>query len=395
MNMCRHHNIKMWDIRKKEAVYFCVYADEFVKLIALSVKTSARPHLLKKKGLPFQIQKMKRNWTFYSGFFVFLALLSILSTFVWEITYHGQSSYSKETLQKTVESMNVYTGMKRSRLDCDAIEKRIREIHPDISWVSAEEMGSVLKISIKEGKKTITHEKASAPKHLTALYDGVVEDIMVNRGTAMVKKGKRVKKGDILISGVVPITDDNNEVAENMSVSAKGEVTILAEKNFSEPISVRYKKKEYTGRTLHSYSWVLGNQSFSLKNPLKRFDNSLKYDTMSIVCVNRIIHPLSFPIKVTKREYREYRMKNAVYSKNELKKTGMERYRHMLDALTKDNMELVTHSAVLKQKDKENWLLQGKITFRCKKLGSRAVKEKELQIKKADGGKNGESGENS
>ena len=116
---------------------------------------------------------------------------------------------------------------------------------------------------------------------------------------------------------------------------------------------------------------------------------------MSIVCVNRIIHPLSFPIKVTKREYREYRMKNAVYSKNELKKTGMERYRHMLDALTKDNMELVTHSAVLKQKDKENWLLQGKITFRCKKLGSRAVKAKELQIKKADGGKNGESGENS
>lgn len=395
MNMCRHHNIEMWNIRKKDAVYFCVYADEFVKLITLSVKTSTRPHLLKRKGLPFQIQKMKRNWTFYSGFFVFLALLSVLSSFVWEITYQGQSSYSKETLQKTTESMNVYTGMKRSRLDCDAIEKRIREIHPDISWVSAEEMGSVLKISIKEGKKTITHEKASAPKHLTALYDGVVQDITVNRGAACVKKGDKVKKGDILISGVVPITDDNNEVAENMSVSAKGEVTILAEKKFSEPISVHYKKKEYTGRILRSFSWVLGNQSFSVKNPLKRFNNSLKYDTMSNVCVNRIIHPLSFNVKVTEREYREYRIKNAVYSKEELKKEGMTRYRHMLDDLTKENMKLVTHSAVLRQKDKENWLLQGKITFLCKKLGNRAVKEKEIQVKKADGGKNGESGENS
>lgn len=395
MNMCRHHNIEMWNIRKKEAVYFCVYADEFVKLITLSVKTSARPHLMKKKGLPFQIQKIKQNWTFYSGFFVFLALLSVLSSFVWEITYQGQSSYSRETLGKTVESMDVYTGMKRSRLDCDAIEKRIREIYPDISWVSAEEMGSVLKISIKEGKKTITHEKASAPKHLTALYNGVVQDITVNRGTAQVKKGTRVKKGDILISGVVPITDDNNEVTENMSVSAKGEVTILAEKKFSEPISVHYKKKEYTGRILRSFAWTLGNQSFSLKNPLKRFDNSLKYDTMSNVCVNRIIHPLSFQVKVTERQYREYRMKNAVYSREELKQAGMKQYQHMLDDLTAKNMKLVTHSAVLRQRDKENWLLQGEITFFCDRLGSRAVSEKEVRVKKADGGKNGDSRENS
>lgn len=395
MNMCRHHNIAMWHIQKKENVYFSVYASEFIKLIPLSLKTSTKPHIVRKKGLPFRIQNMKRNWTFYSGFFVFLILLSVLSSFVWEITYNGQSSYSKETLEKTVESMDVYTGMKRSRLDCDAIEKRIREIYPDISWVSAEEMGSVLKISIKEGKKTITHEKASAPKHLTALYDGVVQSIMVNRGIARVKKGQRVKKGDILISGVVPITDDNNEVAENMAVAAKGEVTILAEKKISEPIPVRYQKKVYTGKILRGFYIVLGNQSFSLKNPLKRFDNSLKYDTMNTVCVNRIIHPLSYPVRITEREYREYRTENAVYSRNELKEVGMKNYRHMLDNLTGEEMELVNHSAVLKQKDKENWLLQGKISFLCKKMGSRAVTEKEVQVKKADGGKNGESGENS
>lgn len=395
MNMCRHHNIRMWNIRRKESVYFSVYADEFVKLIPLSAKTSAKPHLLSKKGLPFRIMNIKRNWTFYSGFLLFLVLLSVLSSFVWEITYQGQSSYSKETLEKTVESMNIYTGMKRSRLDCDAIEKKIREIHPDISWVSAEEMGSVLKISIKEGKKTITHEKASAPKHLTALYDGVVQEIMVNRGTASVKKGQRVKKGDILISGVVPITDDNNEVADNMTVSAKGEVIILAEKNFSEPMSVRYKKKEYTGKIIRSFSWVLGNQSFSLKNPLKRFNNSLKYDIINTVCVDRIIHPISFPVRITEREYREYQIKNAVYSRNELKKAGMKKYQNMLDTLKNDKMELVTHSAVLRQKDKENWTLQGRITFLCKKLGTRAVTEKETQLEKADGGNNGESGENS
>ncbi|MCH5252167.1 MAG: sporulation protein YqfD [Lachnospiraceae bacterium] len=391
MNMCRHHNIMLWNIHRDEEVFFCIHASDFSKLIPLAGKTKIKPHLLQRIGLPFWIAQVKKNWTFYSGFLLFLVLLTVLSSFIWEITYNGQSSYSKETLSKTVTSMDVYTGMKRSRLNCDAIEKKIREIYPDISWVSAEEIGSVLKISIKEGKKTITHEKASDPTHLVSLYDGVVKDVMVNRGTARVKKGQKVKKGDILISGIVPVTDDNNEVADKMAVAAKGEVSLQVEKNFEEPLSVHYQKKVYTGRTISIRSYLLGNQRFSLKNPLKRFHKSYKYDIINTICTDRMIHPFSFRIQVTEKRYREYQFKRAVYSREELKSAGMKRYQQMLSELTENKMKILSHSAVLKQKDKENWVLQGEISFLCDTMDTRKVTEKERQVKKADGGKNGKS----
>lgn len=247
-----------------------MYAKDFVHLVPLCARTSVHPHLVKKRGLPFQIQKMWRNWTFYSGFLFFLTALMVLSSYLWEITYSGQRSFSRETLSADVEGMDVYPGMKRSRLDCDAIEKRLREIHPEISWVSAEEIGSVLKISIKEGKESVEHEKTGTPCHLTAPYDGTIQDISVSRGTAKVKRGQKVKKGDILISGLIPVTDDSDQITEYMTVAAKGDISILVRQSFSEPVETHYKKKVYTGNSVTQWVFQWQDQRISLKNPFKQ-----------------------------------------------------------------------------------------------------------------------------
>ena len=155
MNMCRHHRIDLWKIQRSDKVVFCLSAGDFKKIQPLVKKTGICPHIQEKKGFPFCLWKMRTQWTFYSGFLLFLLFLSFLSSFVWEIRFQGQCTYTKETLLKTVNSLQVYRGMKRSRLVCDDIEKSLREIYPDISWVSAEEKGSRLVISIKEAEKEV------------------------------------------------------------------------------------------------------------------------------------------------------------------------------------------------------------------------------------------------
>lgn len=117
-----------------------------------------------------------------------------MSSYVWEISFQGQSTYTKETLLKAVNEMGVHRGMKRSRLFCDDIEKNIRERYSDISWVSAEEKGSHLVISIKEAEKLVPRQSEQKPCHLVAARDGIVREISVNRGLAAVKKGQKVKK---------------------------------------------------------------------------------------------------------------------------------------------------------------------------------------------------------
>ena len=57
--------------------------------------------------------------------------------------------------------MGVYRGMTRKHLQCDKIEQNLRLLHPDLSWVSAEEKGCVLQIQVKEGKMRKEKKKPS------------------------------------------------------------------------------------------------------------------------------------------------------------------------------------------------------------------------------------------
>lgn len=390
MNMCRHHGIDIWHIKREDNVCFCMQQKSFKKIIPLARKTGVKPHICKKRGFPFVMRGVLKNWTFYAGFAVFFVLLSVLSSFVWEIRYNGQSSYSRETLSKTVEAMDIYTGMSRSRLDCDAIEKQIRQVHPDISWVSAEEKGSVLEISIKEGKKTIVHDAQAEAGHLVALTDGVVEQIVANRGTVAVKNGQKVKKGDILIRGIVPVTDDNSEVVENIPVAAKGKVTMLVREEAYERIPVVHNVKDYTGKEVTVYHFSFGNIRFSLKNPFKQLDNSMKYDIINSVCADRTIHPLSLCLHIQKTQYREYQWKKERYTEQGLKKKGMQLYRKMFVTSQGQQKDMTEHEAVMTKQGADEWLLHAVISYRSHEMGTRLVTEDEIKVKKPDGGQDGE-----
>ena len=378
MNMCRHHNICLWNIKRNPIITFEMTASDFKKLPPMAAKTKVYPQICCRNGLPFLIIWMRRHWSFVSGILLFFCVLAFLSSFVWEITYRGQSSYSRETLQRTVEGLSVYPGMKRSRLDCDTIEKEIRRLHPQISWVSAEEKGSVLQISIKEGKKTIQHEKNVKAYHLVSPYNGVIQSIAVNRGTAQVKKGEKVKKGQIIISGIVPVTGDGDEIVSKNAVAAKGNVEILVEEEVREEVALSYQKKVYTGKEITYYEIQTGTQIFYIRNPLKRLDNSSKYDIITTICTNQTIHPWESRFKITEFKYREYRLKNSIYNREELKKEGMRRYQHRLQELENADMELKTHSAVMTQKDENTWIVKGRISYVCSNMDTKNVSEDEL-----------------
>lgn len=392
MNMCRHHGIELWQIERNELFTFSIYAKDYKKIKELVKKTGIRPRIHGKFGLPFLYDWLKRNWTFSTGFLFFYVLLMIMSSYVWDVSFQGNITYTKETLLKTVNEMGIHRGMKRSRLVCDEIEKAIREKYSDISWVSAEEKGSLLVISIKEAQKTETKHEGELPCHLVSVVDGVVQQISVNRGTAVVKKGQKVKKGDILIEGLVDVTDDSDQVVEKIPVAAKGSVTIYAEHTISQEIPVKKKVKNYTGRKIQLYDWQLFGNTICIKNPLKQFNNSYKYDIMGTKKVNYKIQPFSFSIEMDQYQCREYQWKTIHLTEKQLYKEGMQRYDRMKREITEAGYKVLTHSARIKKKDKLLWELTGYIGYVCDKVKKKYIQEQEWQIPgKAEEEKNGET----
>ncbi len=388
MNMCRHHRIVLWHIERSDKIVFSMSIKNFKHISPLAMKAGILPHILQKIGLPFIIMSIRRKASFYTGFILFLMLLHILSFFVWDISFEGQHTYTKETLTKALEDMDVHTGMRRKNLRCDDIEKNIRRIYPDISWVSAEEIGSRLVISIKEANDDkIDAREEEGAYHLVAAYDGTVKSICVNRGIAAVEVGQKVKKGQILISGIIPITNDDETVVENMTVYAKGDVCLYVKKSITEDIPVSIKEKKYTGKSITKQEIILGGRTISLKNPMKQFHKSCKYDIITTIFSKRKIQPFPYTIQRKEVQYLEYQWHTKKRTKKEIKTEGNAIYQKYMRDLKAKDCQLIDHSAKICYVDDDTWRLSVTVGFESYECIPRKIKKSEWQVKDGDEGK--------
>ena len=381
MNLCRHHDIKLWNVRSEEKrVTFCMYARDYRMLKKFVGKTSVVPHIRRKKGLPFVCGRAMRDWTFTFGFILFFVVLHVLSMFVWQINYYGQREYTQETIRKEVTAMGVYTGMLRSHLDCDSIERNLRECYDNMSWVSAEEKGCVLNIKMKEG----TAEKKAdvldtTPCHLVAPCRGTVQSIVTKEGTAKVKKGSKVKKGDILIRGIVEIKDDSDTVVKKNGVHAAGEVTILTEKKYEDRINIRHMNKNKTGKDVNVYTVQCGGTRFSIKNPLKWFDNSSSYDIISNICVDEEFIPLQASLKVTRRRYVNYEPQEAEYTEQEAEKILRRKLAARVMTYEENGYEVLDQTFQM-TKDETEFVSRGNVVMKVSDMKQKEVSEKQLML---------------
>ena len=109
---------------------------------------------------------------------------------------------------KFLSENNIKAGIKKKNIDGSKIEEEIRLAYEDIGWVSAEVKGTRLIIRIRETNMPTPVIRTTAPSHIVATKDAVIKEIITRSGTPMVKPGDVVRKGDILVSGIIEVMDD-------------------------------------------------------------------------------------------------------------------------------------------------------------------------------------------
>lgn len=321
LNLCSARNIQIWNVQKTENGYqFCIRIKDFKKLSFIARKTKTRLYIIKRIGFPFYVNKMKLRQGFLIGGIIFFVLLYSLSSFIWDIQLSGQYTYTKEALVKYLKTIDVYAGMKKKNVNCPDIETAIRETYKDIGWVSVELKGTKLFIKIQETNMPSLYVTDSIPKHLIATRDGIVNSIITRTGTPMVKAGDEVKKGDILISGIVEILGDSGEVLREDMVLADGDVIIEAKTSYYDEISKKYEEKEYTGKEKWSYNVFVF--SYQLKQ----------------------LYPIQIPLFdmtaiINRWKELEEEIKNVVKEKIEHEKTQIEQMNFLKEEIKKEETE--------------------------------------------------------
>ncbi|GAB4268695.1 sporulation protein YqfD [Thermincola ferriacetica] len=280
VNMAVSRGIYLWDIRwlGPQKILLKARVSSFRALRHIIKRTGGKMKIKNKKGLPFATAKVLRRKMMVVGALTCVAVLYILSSFVWFIDVAGNKKVSTDIILKTAEKAGLYTGTAKWKLDSSEVEKRIKTELPGISWVGINITGT--KAIIRVAEKVTPPVEDDRPAHIVANKTGLIEEVLVLSGVAAAKEGEMVKKGDLLISGIIeseieaPIEKENPEqllegekqkVIRRRFVRARGIIKARVWYDGYGEAQLKTVKTVETGRYVRKIVVKLGQKSISIQ----------------------------------------------------------------------------------------------------------------------------------
>lgn len=229
INLCEDENLLLWNIENKNGeITACTSVGGYKQIRKISRASGMKTRILKKNGFRFFIRKNKMRSGLAVGAIAFMLILITLSQFAWRIEVVGNTEIEDDIILSAFEEYGIKTGVKISDLDLKKITEKVLEGLPDISWATVNKKGSMLCIEVREKRKIPELYDASVPTNVVASEEGLIISSDVLRGTEEVKVGSAVRKGDLLISGIVTHRDGKEEL-----LHADGYVRAETKDNFN------------------------------------------------------------------------------------------------------------------------------------------------------------------
>lgn len=360
LNLCSVHDIELWDISVSENRYeMNLYVSDYFKLKPIVHKTRTKVVLLSKSGLPFFARRWKKRRIFLLGCLCCLLSLYLVSQFLWDIELTGGNRLTKEMLLQFLQEENVYYGTYTGQVDIDAVEKKLRDTYPFLTWVSLRVQGTRLYVSVRENDQLLLQEETEQrPCDLIATMDGEVESIVTRAGNPLVKAGDTVKKGDCLVQGEIPVYNDDETLKETMYVHADADICIRASIFYKRNLPFAYEKKVYTGEQKKVWYARIYTKSFSL-GMLPSYE---KYDI--VTDLNQAgIGDFYLPLYYGTITCNAYTLENLIYDETTAKALLQLQFEKFCQTLQQKGIQIVENDVKIK-KYKKGMKAEGSIRIR-------------------------------
>ena len=219
--------------------------------------------MIREDGAEPLLSRLRRSRLMLAGIALFVLFFVSQTFFVREISIIGCKSIPEDSIREVLREEGLYEEG-RKNFDCEAVERRLFTEFEDIVWARVAYEGNYVEVQIAESEpaeETESEEDAAdGACDIVAEKDCYIEEIQVYAGRGSVKKDDYVKKGEVLISGTVPIEHpsyplEKDETAEHY-VHADGLITARVPYYFSFYMEPGEGQKE--AETLLR-AWILEN----------------------------------------------------------------------------------------------------------------------------------------
>lgn len=370
LNLCSNHDILIWDLRQEgDIYYFYISVEGFRCLKPLLKKSGTHVKISRKNGIPFFLFRYRRRKILFISIFVCMMLLFTLSRFIWKIDINGNDSVTSDSMLQFLEEKNSSYGTYIKDIDCTKLEEEIRSTFKSIIWTSVRREGTTLAIDVQENLVVAAKplndalpeelkEQEEKGYDLLALHDGTIESIYVRKGTPLVQQGDTVKKGDVLVSGALPIYDDSAVLTAYQYCTADADIQLKTEYQYKDSFEAKHTERVYTGRKEHRYGLAFGDSYIQL--PWKKTGFS-QYTVMDMRKQFRLCDSFYLPVYFVQRTYEEYEEKQSVYTKKEAKEQAAENLTEFLEKLTQKGV-LILEKHVMIRTEKNKYTVSGSVT---------------------------------
>ncbi|MBU3176731.1 sporulation protein YqfD [Clostridium estertheticum] len=331
INLLWKNGVVVKNIRKINitTVILEVKLSDYGEISKVAKRTGTRVKIVGRSGMSFFLIKLRSRVALLIGIILFGSIIYYLSTFVWNIEINTENYISPYELRNQIKGFGVIPGMRKKNIDVYDIESKILRSNDEIMWVKARIDGIKLKVDIIERQSPPIIVSNKTPCNLIASKDGIVSRVYTTDGTAIVKDGDSVQKGDILVNG------EQGKEGSVYPVHAKGEVVARTFYEEINEVPITKETRVKTGNTISNFYIKLGNKKVYLKNSLNPYKT---YDKIEIN--NKFVH---------KETYYEVKVKNIPAN---VTKTQDEIYSNILRKLDKSVKIINKIESVKKENDK-------------------------------------------
>lgn len=344
LNICARNNLDMWNVKPEDdgtRVY--ISRKNYRRMLPYVDKTGVELKVHDKRGLPFFFYKYRKRKCFALCLLLCICTIYVFTLFIWDINISGETMYTKEQIRRDIMDNYISLGTFKRNVDCAELEKELRARYDRVAWISCEIKGTQLNITLTETLEPEMIRESETPCNIVAVKDGLVTDIITRSGTAVVSGGDEVKKGDILITGVVNIYNDFDELLETQYLPSSGDVYAIIEYQYEDSFSMEYYDKEYDSKESKYYGIGFGENFFMPFRPKSEKNVEQVTEDKKLVLAGDFYLPLSIRQTVT----RKYVPVLKKYTEAEAKEKAKKRQTVYLSDLRKKGVEILENNVTI------------------------------------------------
>lgn len=232
-----------------------VYKKHVKKLKSLLDENKYKVQTIKKQGSAYKLSANKKRIFLWILLPVMIIALYLLFSRTWQVKVIGAEDES-------IKNIAIENGMLDWRSNAinriEDVEELILKSDNEILWCNISINGTVVEVYVKKN----TFYKAEEPDsgNIVAEKDCIIRNLIVTSGTAKVKNGQNVSKGQMLIEATQKFGE------EYFSVKAEGSAIASVWYYASKEVSLEKEFTEETGNYIAFYEINLFGKKVQSKN---------------------------------------------------------------------------------------------------------------------------------